>query len=364
MIYMSTLDEARIKIEEIDKEMARLFEERMACAKSIAGYKMEHGLPILDESREKALLSRNVEYMESDELRPYYTSYLQAVMDVSKRYQKRLSEGVRVAYSGIEGSFAYIASSHLFPEGALVSYKSFKEAYDAVVSGECDLAVLPIENSFAGEVGQVTDLMFSGSLYINRVYPLRVSQNLLGVPGTTVDGVKKVISHPQALEQCAEYIEAHGYEIEQATNTARAAKAVADAGDKTVAAIASKETATLYELTVLDHDINKDQTNTTRFAVFSKSRETIINAQDYSTFILMFTVKNQAGTLAEAIGIIGKHGYSMRVLRSRPLRTSAWQYYFYVEVEGKLTSEQGEKMLSELSGYCESLKIVGSYSVN
>ena len=165
---------------------------------------------------------------------------------------------MKIAYSGIEGSFASIAAEKIFPDGTLVPCKSFKEAYDIVESGECDAAVLPIENSFAGEVGQVTDLMYEGNLYVNGVYPLRVSQNLLGVKGSTLSDIKKVISHPQALEQCLEYLDAHNIETEQSTNTARAALAVAQKGDKSVGAIASKKTASLYGLDVIEQDINRD----------------------------------------------------------------------------------------------------------
>lgn len=267
----------------------------------------------------------------------------------------------KIAYSGIEGSFAGIASRKLFPEGDLIPCKSFKEAYNAVEEGRCDFAVLPVENSFAGEVGQVTDLMFEGDLKVDGVYLLRVTQNLLGVPGSTIDDIKRVISHPQALEQCAEYLEEHGIGTEQSENTARAAREVAKMADKTVGAVASIETAELYNLIVLEENINKDSMNTTRFAVVSKN-EKHIKSGNY-THILMFTVKHQAGALAKSIGVIGKYGYNMRVIRSRPLKNLQWQYYFYIEIEGILDSKEGEAMLNELGMQCETLKVLGSYSI-
>ncbi len=359
---MTELEQARQKINEIDVKMADLFEERMKCAEMVANYKRERGLPILDSSREQEIIGRNSMYVDAINIRPYYTTFMQSVMDISKKYQHQLIEGSRIAYSGIEGSFAHIASSRLFPDGELVSFRSFKEAYEAVENGDCDLAVLPIENSHAGEVGQVTDLMFEGNLYINSVYPLRVSQNLMAVPGATLDSIKTVISHPQALGQCAEFIEKHGYVTVEASNTARAAKEVADKKDITWGAIASKETAALYGLDVLDHDINEDSQNTTRFAVFSRVRDNMAILKDNHTFVLMFTVKNEAGTLAKAITAMGNYGYSMRVIRSRPLKNQAWQYYFYVEVEGKLGSDEGKAMLNALEAQCETLKVIGTYS--
>ncbi len=352
--------EARDKICAIDKEMAELFVKRMACAETIANYKSRQGLQIYDAKREQELLQRNVGYVEELSLRPYYKQFMQNMMDVSKNYQRMVIQGLRIAYCGIEGSFASIAAGRLFPEGHLVPCKSFKEAYEKVSQGECNLAVLPIENSYAGEVTQVMELMYGGDLYINGVYSLRVSQNLLGVPGSSLGEIKKVISHPQALAQCEDYIYTHEFESIQAVNTAMAARQVAEMKDPTVAAIASKETADIYGLTLLDHDINKDLLNTTKFAVFSPNMETSVNA-DMDTFILMFTVKNEAGGLAGALNLMGAHGFSMRVLRSHPLKTLQWQYYFYAEVEGRVNTPEGESMLKALKAYCANVKVLGSF---
>ncbi len=361
---MEDISLSREKIENIDKQMAALFEERMECAGKIAEYKLANGLKIFDPVREKELLGKNTAYIENEELKQFYVEFFESVLKVSKHYQSRRMEGIKVAYSGIEGAFASIAAGKIFPDGKRVSFNSFKDAYNSVVKGDCDVAVLPIENSYAGEVGQVIDLMYEGPLYINGVYDLKVSQNLLGIKGSKLSDIKKVISHPQALEQCADYIRDHGFEINQMSNTARAAKEVADMMDETIAAIASRETAAIYGLTVLDHDINGSSSNTTRFAVFSKTMEQVVSAEALSSYILMFTVKNEAGGLAEAISVIGKHGYSMRVIRSRPMKDPAWQYYFYVEVEGKLSSKEGSKMLEDLDSHCQLLKVIGSYAID
>ena len=137
----------------------------------------------------------------------------------------------KIAYSGIEGAFAYIAARKIFPNEILVPHRDFQSAYHSVENDECDFAVLPIENSFAGEVGQVTDLMFQGNLYVNGLFALDVVQNLLGVKGSTLESVKKVISHPQALEQCSPFLERQGYETLEEVNTARAAKKISDLND-------------------------------------------------------------------------------------------------------------------------------------
>ncbi|MCR4790134.1 MAG: chorismate mutase [Treponemataceae bacterium] len=361
---MKDLAETRKAITEIDEKMAFLFEQRMKLASDVAAYKKENGMPIFDSARENEILKKNLAFIKDHELQSYYLQFIQNMMDVSKRYQHKLLEGTRIAYSGIEGAFANIAARKIFPDGNLISYTDFKSAYDAVENGECDLAVLPIENSYAGEVGQVSDLMFLGKLFINGVYSLPVTQNLLSVKGAKIEDITTVVSHPQALEQCAEYIRKHGWEAKAVNNTARAAKQVAELNDKSVAAIASHETAELYGLSILDHDINENSTNTTRFAVFSKVREERINSEEYSTFIIMFVVKNESGSLAKAINIIGDNGYNMRVLRSRPLKDSQWEYYFYVEAEGKLSGLEGEKMIKELNQKCQLVKILGSFNPN
>ena len=357
---MNQMDEIRSNIENIDKQMAALFEERMQCSAKVAAYKKEHGLPILDKEREKVLIAKNTGYIQNSEFEVYYKDFFESILDISKNYQHILMEGLKVDYSGIEGSFASISAERILPEAKRISYGSFSEAYNAVCEGECDFAVLPIENSYAGEVSAVTDLMFKGDLHVNGVYELGVSQCLLGGKEATLESIKTVISHPQALDQCNEYIKKHGLKSQSAENTAVAAKGVSEANDPTVAAIASKEAAKLYGLTILDYDINESAQNTTRFAVFSKKGKNM-GEKESGTFILMFTVKNEAGALSSAIEILAKHGFNMRVIRSRPLKNENWQYYFYTEVEGNPDSESGKEMLRDLKSECDTVKIIGTY---
>ena len=356
------IQDARNEIASVDEAMAALFVRRMEAVKAVAAYKKERGLPILDREQEARVLQSRSALVEDPELRSFYVQFLQDTMDVSKRYQRRLTEGVRVAYSGVEGAFAHIAAQRIFPDGVRVAYPSFEEAYAAVAQGESDLAVLPIENSYAGEVGQVIDLMFSGDLFVNGVYDLYITQNLLGMPDAAIGDVRTVVSHPQALGQCQDYIRRHGFEALGASNTAKAAQTVAEAGDKSLAAIASAETAELYGLKILDHDINESRTNTTRFAVFSRVEHRPAGRRDSGAFLLLFTVKDEAGGLAKAINVISAYGFNMRVLRSRPMKNLPWHYYFYVEAEGDDASENGRRMIGALRGACPILKVVGRYT--
>ena len=353
------LEEARNIINEVDAQMAELFVKRMRAAEMVYEHKKEFGLPILDQKREDAVVEKNAALVEDEVLKSYYIDYLKHLMSVSRAYQYRMQSGLKVAYSGVEGAFAHIAAGRIFPEGNRISYGDFKAAYHSVISGECDVAVLPIENSYAGEVGQTLDPIFAGTLYINGIYELEIHQNLLGVQEATVEDIKTVTSHPQALSQCHDYIKMRGFETEEANNTALAARLVAEANDKSYGAIASRETAELYGLKVIEANINKSGENTTRFAVLSK---VCAHAPALSNTVLMLTVKHEAGSLANAISIIAGYGYSMTALRSRPMRKHSWQYYFYIEIDGTVNNEKGKEMLAELNEVCDQLKVAGTFA--
>lgn len=356
---MSMLDDARKEINEVDKQMAELFVRRMKAVEMVSEYKKIHGLPVLDKAREEKVVEANSKYVEDEVLRSYYIDFLKDVMSFSRNYQERLQNGIKIAYSGVEGAFAEMAAKKIFLNGKRVPYGDFKSAYQAVENGECDIAVLPIENSYAGEVGGVIDLLFSGSLYVNGIYRLEIVQNLLGVKGARLSDIKTVISHPQALTQCGDYIKEHGFEILEASNTAVAGKAVATNGDMSVAAIASIDTAKLYDLDVVDHDINRSNVNTTRFAVVSKVK--LIDEKSKNS-ILMFTVSNAPGSLAKAIDVIGKYNYNMTALKSRPMKKHSWQYYFHIELDGNVETKEGKLMIEELKEYCNELKVLGTFS--
>ncbi len=356
---MDELQKAREEIDRVDREMAQLFVRRMRAVETVADYKREHGLPVLDAAREEAVIAKNSARVEDEDLRPFYVEFLRDTMKASRHYQRKRLEGMKVAFSGIEGAFAAIAAGRIFPHAERLPYPDFKSAYEAVVSGNADVAVLPIENSTAGEVAPVVDLMFFGSLVVTSIYDFSIVHHLVGLPDAHLSGIKTVVSHPQALAQCAGFLREQKLSTVPAENTAIAAKSVMDGGDPTVAAIASEETARLYGMKVLARAINETGLNTTRFAVLSRSAIGESSVGKHS--ILLFTVRNEAGFLAKAIQVIGSHGYNMRCLRSRPVKDLLWQYYFYVELEGDLDTPEGKKMLEELSGYCEKLKVLGCF---
>ncbi len=356
----SDIAEARKNIDRIDREMAELFAERMQAAAVVAAYKEEHGLPVEDKAREAEMIARNTERLPPA-YRPYYRNFLVGTITESKRYQRLLVSGLRVAYSGVEGAFAHVATMRIFGEpGEKVACPDFATAYRSVESGACHCAVLPIENSYAGDVGQVMDLAWRGSLTISGIYDLPLSQCLLAKPGVTLAEVREVVSHPQALAQCQPYLRRQGWIQTTAVNTAVAARTVAAGERREVAVIAARETAELYGLQVLENDINEQKSNTTRFAVFSTAACEIKPSDNH--FVLLFSCKNQPGALGDAISVISRHDYNLKCLKSHPTGVENWAYYFYAEGEGNLGTEAGQTMRRELERVCNSVRVLGSFS--
>lgn len=356
----SDIAEARKNIDRIDREMAELFAERMQAAAVVAAYKEEHGLPVEDKAREAEMIARNTERLPPA-YRPYYRNFLVGTITESKRYQRLLVSGLRVAYSGVEGAFAHVATMRIFGEpGEKVACPDFATAYRSVESGACHCAVLPIENSYAGDVGQVMDLAWRGSLTISGIYDLPLSQCLLAKPGVTLAEVREVVSHPQALAQCQPYLRRQGWIQTTAVNTAVAARTVAAGERREVAVIAARETADLYGLQVLENDINEQKSNTTRFAVFSTAACEIKPSDNH--FVLLFSCKNQPGALGDAISVISRHDYNLKCLKSHPTGVENWAYYFYAEGEGNLGTEAGQTMRRELERVCNSVRVLGSFS--
>ncbi len=359
---MEDIKDIREEINKIDKEMVSMFEKRMDLIKKVALYKKENIIPIFDKKREDELINKNLSYINIDEIKPYYVNFIKNVMSVSKKYQESIISGLRVVYSGVEGAYSYIAAKNMYETNNLISSNSFSEAYKSVENGTNDIAILPIENSYAGDVGEVMDLIFSGSLYVNRICDVYITHNLLVNSGVNFNDIDTITSHPQAISQCSDFINKYNFKIIEDVNTAMAAKRLKESGLKNVAVIASSETAKLYGLSILKEQINNSNINTTRFASFSRVMPDYYNIDSANkNFIIVFTVKNEAGALAKCLDIIGAHGFNMRNLRSRPMKSLMWRYFFFCEIEGDMGCESAKDMIRALNVYCDKLKIAGNY---
>lgn len=356
---MNDLEKARAKINEADKELARIFEKRMDAVKCVAEYKRKNGIKTEDKTREENVINSALDFIESEDYKPYFANFMKNIIEVSKNYQRKENEGMKVAFCGDVGAFAEITAKKIFPDAVTVPCPDFETAYKFAENGECDCAVLPIENSVGGDVGKVMDLGFFGNMNINGIYESEIIHNLVALPSTQKADIKTVISHPQALAQCSDYISKNGYKTAECASTALAAKAVKDSKEHNIAAIASDRAAECFGLKIIDSHINESNTNTTRFALFSRSKKT--PSESDGRFVLVFTVKNNAGELGKAVSIIGNYGFNLRALKSRPSKELVFSYYFYAEGEGNINSLDGKKMLEELRKHCNDLKILGSF---
>jgi chorismate mutase/prephenate dehydratase len=278
-------------------------------------------------------------------------------MELSRRYQRQVMGKDKVGYQGTEGAFSHIALRNLFGPVKEMAYATFEDVIIAVERGDVAYGVIPFENSYTGEVGEVFDLLFVHPVHICGMYDLPISQNLLGLEGASLSDIRQVYSHHQAISQSQEFLKNLGLEAIPYPNTATAAKYVKETNDKSKGAIASLETADLYGLSVLKEGINTSSQNTTRFILLCKEP-----AAGGNRFSLLFTVDHAAGRLAGVIGIIADFGFSLESIKSRPVKNVPWQYYFYVEIIGDPEEDRARQMLVALAKECKELKLLGSYT--
>ena len=274
---MDLLQQARAEIDAVDAEMAALFERRMRAVADVARYKAETGKPVFDAAREAAVLDKN-----------------------AARITASLGRDT-AAYQGVPGAWSQIALQRLFPFARQTAWTTWGEVFDAVQSGDAQFGVLPFENSNAGDVSTVLDLLYTHpDIIISRMCDLPIRQDLLAVPGATLQTIRTVVSHPQALAQSSVFVQQHGFKTGTWGNTADAARHVAELKDPTVAAIASAETAGLYGLQILCAGINADGDNTTRFIVIERSPEPPVMTGQGQRLALLFTARHKPGQLAAA----------------------------------------------------------------
>ena len=354
---MNQLDKAREKINAIDVQMRELFEQRMKAVEEVAEYKLKNNMKIFDPDREAEVIEKNSIKMQNEKLKPYYREYIQEVMDISKSYQESIVNCDTYGYQGVLGAFSHIATQRLFPHGKMKNYAAFEGAVKGVLNHEIAKAVLPFENSYTGEVGEILDLLFKYDVVIQSIYDLKINQNLLGLKGATLCDIKQVYSKDQAINQCQDFLKNFDYELIPYANTALAAKFVSESQDKSKAAIASIETAELYGLEVLAENINTSKDNTTRFVVVGNELP-----EDGNHLSIVFTVHHESGQLAKIMQIVAKYGFNMENIKSRSLKDASWQYYFYMEIEGHYRDEKMQSMLEECRNSSSNFKVIGVYN--
>jgi len=264
-----------------------------------------------------------------------------------------------IAFPGTDGSFTGLAAREFFPDGELKSYPTFDEAARAILSGEADYGLLPVENSSAGAVLTTFGLLEKLPLYIVAEHAKAVRHQLLALPGATLTGIRSISSHPQAIAQCDEFLSTlTDVQITPSANTAISAREVAASGDLTRAAIASREAAAAWNLTVLAEDIQTSDTNTTRFFVLSRSPEPL-GQPDKATVV--FTVNNEVGALVRVLSSFARSGLNMSHIESRPLPDTRFEYSFIADFEGDMDQGRMEAALADARPSLNDIRLMGIY---
>lgn len=375
------LNNIRERINAIDDQMVELFVERMQMAAEVANAKAEKNLPVLDMRREQAVLERVME-KAGEEFEIYVNKLYRTMFDVSKSYQagiltketemsREIEKSIAnplmefprkavVACQGVEGSYAARACDRLFTLPSKMYFSNFESVFNAVESGLCKYGVLPIENSSAGSVTEVYDLMVRHKFYIVKSLKLHVSHALLAKPGVKEGDIREVISHSQALQQCSNFLKAHpDVKVTIFENTATAAKFVAESDRTDIAALSSTDCAKLYGLCVLQDGVQNNENNYTRFICIAKNMEIYAGSNKIS---LMLSVDHRPGSLHELIGKFACRGINLCKLESRPIPGKDFEFRFYFDLDGSVFSPEMMTVLKDIEQAAESLSFLGCYS--
>lgn len=369
------------KINSIDDEIMRLFAERMELCAESARERVSAGQTPTDMIGERDK-EKHLRTVAGEKLSGYASTLYSTVFELGRAYQgavvksgtplcDKISASIKetpqlfpesavVACQGTEGAYSQIAAEKIFEHPDIVYFKTFEGAVSAVEKGLCSYAVLPLENSTAGSVNAVYDLMMQHHFSIVRSARLKVDHCLLAKPGTKLSDVKEVYSHEQALHQCAEYLKGlPGVKITDCENTAAAARMIAESDRTDVAALSSRSCAELYGLEILAEAVQDKQNNYTRFICVSKNLE-IYPGADHTS--LMLTTPNRPGSLYRVMARINALNINLTKLESRPLPEHEFDFMFYFDLDTPVYSPRFSQLIGELEGMCETFQYFGSYS--
>ena len=373
------LSQLRQQIDTIDRQIVDLYEKRMDVSRQVAEYKIETGKKVFDKQREQEKIA-GVKALTHNDFNSHGVEELfEQIMSMSRKLQYQLlaahgSEGrlpfigvdeletecARVVYQGAEGSYSQAAMRKFFGENVNAFHvESFRDAMSAIDEGSADFAVLPIENTTAGIVADIYDLLTEYELSIVGEQIIRPEHVLLGLPDAELEDIRQVCSHPQALSQCGKYLESHpDWKKKEMENTAGSAKKIKEDNDKTQAAIASRQAGELYGLKILAENICYNGQNATRFVIVSKKPIYVKDAHKISIF---FELHHESGTLYNMLSHIIYNGLNMTKIESRPITGKNWQYRFFVDFEGNLKDSAVKNALRGIEAEADRMRILGNY---
>lgn len=375
------LEELRKQIDEIDTQMCDLFAKRMQVVSEVGRYKKENNLPVYHPSRARTVL-HNVSRRLGPEFEGYGRTLYRTIFDLSESYETRmLAQGsefydkiksitslppqpfpkrASVACAGCEGSYAHLASERLFDLPDIMYMNGFEGVFKAVSSGLCEYGVLPIENSLAGSVNAIYDLLSEYNVGIVRGVRLKVDHALLALPGAKLSDIREIYSHQQAISQCSEFLSTlKNVRVIAMENTAEAARMVAQSGDRTKASLSSRLCAELYQMQVLKSSAQNRDNNYTRFICIAKEPKIYSGADRTS---VMINIPNRPGTLFRILSRFNATGVNLVKLESRMIPEREFEYRFYFDIEASVYSTEFLSLMCELHDCGEQFKYFGTYA--
>ena len=375
------MNELREKIDGIDRQLVELYCQRMETAAEIGRYKQEHGLPVLDSERERVLLNKVAEQAgeaNGQGIRALYHLLLdhsrlrqqldghpesrlgQQIRDVVAAMPAVFPEKAMVACQGVEGAYSQLACEKMIRYPSIMYCRTFENVFGAIESGLCRYGILPIENSLAGSVNSVYDLMIRHHCYIVRSARIKIDHTLLALPGTKAEDIREIYSHEQAIQQCSAFLSRHKeWHVNVCTNTAAAARMVAESGRKDAAAISSGHCAALYGLQCLSSEVQNNSNNHTRFICISKKPE-IYPGADHTS--LMLVLPNHPGSLYQLLSRFNALDINLIKLESRPLPGRDFEFMFYFDLEASVGSPDFSRLIEALDVTLSQFTYLGSYS--
>lgn len=371
--------ELRGELDRIDEQIVKLYEERMEICSQVADYKIETGKNVLDKTREEEKLRRVRALTHNDFNAHGVQELFEQIMSMSRKlqYNKMTAQGVdgrlpfigvdsldrknaRVVFQGAEGAYSQMAMIQYFGEDVNCFHvDTFREAMCSIEEGRADFAVLPIENSTAGIVSEIYDLLVEFENYIVGEQIIRIEHCLLGVPGARLDQIKTVYSHPQSLMQSARYLDTHeNWRQISMQNNAFAARKVIEDKDLTQAAIASEQAAKIYGLDILERGVNQAENNSTRFIIVTNQKIFLKKAAKIS---LCLEVSHESGSLYRILSHFIYNNLNMCKIESRPIEERNWEYRFFIDFEGNLADSAVKNALRGMREEARNMKILGNY---
>lgn len=369
------LDKTRKKIDKIDNRLLKLLLKRLDLSKEVAQIKIKEGLPVLNLQREAQILERLS--ARSGENSHAVKLLFSTIFDISRALQHEtingegeisdqiseslaaLPQNAKVACQGVPSSYSDFAARAMTNRAELSFFDSFEQVFEAVNKGSAEIGVVPVENSTAGSVNEVYDLLMKYRFYIVSALNLHIDHYLLATKGAALENIKKVYSHPQALLQCSNFIAQRGLEPIPYFNTAGAAKMVAEKQDFTLAAIASQQTGKEFDLSILAEKIQNSKGNSTRFIAISKK---LIIPENADKISVTFTLSHTTGSLYRTLSRFSASGLNLTKIESRPIADKNFEYYFYLDCQGSVRSGKTLRLLNSLTKELESFSFLGNYS--